>query len=84
MFYIDENFEDEKFIVEMTQLKPISSIIIEHENKTNGAETAIIITIVPSTVIHSGDIFTIDFPIEVGLPLEPNCTTNDRLLIGSL
>ena len=84
MYNIDENFEDEKFIVTMTQLKPISSIMIDQLNKTNGAETAVIITIVPSTVIHDGDIFSIDFPDELDLPLNPECTATDRFLIPSL
>lgn len=84
MFNIDENFEDEKFIVKMTQLKPISSIIIDQVNKTNGAETAFIITIVPSTMIHRGDIFSIDFPNEVDLPMVLNCSSDHMLKIGRL
>jgi hypothetical protein len=84
MFNIDENFEDEKFIVKMTQLKPISSIIIDQVNKTNGAETAFIITVVPSTMIHRGDIFSIDFPSEVDLPMVLNCSSDHMLKIGRL
>jgi hypothetical protein len=35
-------------------------------------------------MIHEGDTFSIDFPIEVELPLDLECDTDDMLKIGRL
>jgi len=52
----------------MTQLKSITNVEIDVEDKRNGAITNYIIKITPSTQVHNFDVFTIDFPKELVLP----------------
>ena len=82
--YIDQNFDDEKFFVKMTKILPITSVLVENVNKTNGAKSEYIITIVPSTLIVDGDIFSINFPPEIELPSRLECETDFRLMIPNL
>jgi len=71
--YIDENKDDVQFWVKMTELKSITNVEIDVQDKTNGAITTYFIKITPSTQVHSFDIFTIDFPKELMLPFGMHC-----------
>ena len=82
--YIDQNFDDEKFSVQMTKILPITSVTVENTNKTNGAESRYIITIVPSTLIVDGDIFSVTFPPEIMLPSWLDCSTDYYQMILAL
>ena len=46
-YYIDQNFADQPFWVEMNELKPIQSVRADMENKTNGAVTKYTIWFTP-------------------------------------
>ena len=82
--YIDQNFDDEKFYVEMTKILPITSVTVLNTNKTNGAQSRYIITIVPSTLIVNDDIFQITFPEEITLPNKLECSTDYYTMILDL
>jgi hypothetical protein len=82
--YIDQNFDDEKFFVQMTKILPITSVLVKHTYKTNGAESRYIITIVPSTLIVNDDIFSITFPEEITLPSTLKCSTDNYQMILEL
>lgn len=60
----------------MTKILPITSVTVLSENKTNGAESRYVITIVPSTLIVNEDIFSITFPKEIALPNKLECSTD--------
>ena len=82
--YIDQNFDDEKFFVQMTKILPITSVTVINTNKTNGAPSRYIITIVPSTLIVNDDIFSITFPSEITLPNKLECSTDYYQMILDL
>jgi hypothetical protein len=68
----------------MTKILPITSVIVDNTNKTNGAESRYIITIVPSTIIVDDDIFSITFPPEIKLPNKLDCSTDYYMMISRL
>ena len=80
--YIDENKEDTQFWVKMTKLKSITNVQIDFTNKTNGALSDYIIKITPSTQVHSHDVFTIDFPVELNLSFGMRCASLSPELVG--
>ena len=49
--YIDENFEDQKFSVTMTELLQLTSVAVQMANLTNGAITSYTLQIVSTTLI---------------------------------
>lgn len=71
--YIDENFEDQKFSVTMTELLQLTSVAVQMANLTNGAITSYTLQIVSTTLIQNGDLFTIRFPPEIVVPLGVTC-----------
>ena len=77
--YIDEN-KTPDFHVKMTQLKSITNVEIDVEDKRNGAITNYIIKITPSTHVHNFDVFTIDFPKELVLPWMMTCKSLSPLV----
>jgi len=81
--YIDENKKNTQFWVKMTELKSITNVEIDVENQTNGAITTYLITITPSTQVHSFDVFTIDFPEQLMLPFGMHCGSRSQLLGGA-
>ena len=75
--YIDENFEDQKFSVTMTELLQLTSVAVQMANLTNGAITSYTLQIVSTTLIQNGDLFTIRFPPEILVPLGVTCASGD-------
>ena len=65
----------------MTSLSQIASVSVDMLNKTNGAATQYQIAIVSNTQLYKNDLFKIDFPPEIGLPFEMDCTTSTKELI---
>ena len=63
----------------MKKLIELSNIEVRMDNQRNGAVTTYTIRIIPSVKIYPNDIFTIDFPIEVGLIDKPKCEIGDKL-----
>jgi hypothetical protein len=80
--YIDQNFEDQIFDVVMTDLQPMTSVSIDFQNKTNGAITKYTISIVPSTKIHDNDMFSINFPPEIKLPFDIQCSSASPYILS--
>ena len=73
--YIDETFEDQKFSVTMTELLQLTSVAVQMANLTNGAITSYTLQIVSTTLIQTGDLFTIRFPQEIVVPLGVTCAS---------
>ena len=59
----------------MKKLIKMSSVIVTMANKTNGATTTYTIRIIPSTKIHAGDVFKIEFPKELSIDHGHTCGT---------
>lgn len=49
-------------------------------NKTNGAVTVYTISIITNTPITSNDIFKIDFPKDITLPSNLECSTPSKII----
>ena len=82
--YIDENFEDQKFSITMTELHQMTSVTVQMSNLTNGAITSYTLQIVSTTSIRAGDLFTIRFPPEITVPLEVKCESGKTATVTAL
>lgn len=71
--YIDRNLEDQQFFVTMKRLIKMKSVGVRMADETNGAVTTYTIRIIPSTQIHAGDLFKIEFPEELTLSANHAC-----------
>jgi hypothetical protein len=62
LLLIDQSRYDAAFYIEMTSIGQLSSFSVGMDDKTNGALTTYIFSVVPNTAIEDGDSLTITFP----------------------
>jgi hypothetical protein len=68
LLLIDQSRYDAAFYIEMTSIGEITSFSVGMDDKTNGALTTYIFSVIPNTAIEDGDSLSITFPDSVQLP----------------
>ena len=68
----------------MTKLHQLTSVAVQMSNLTNGAITSYTLQIVSTTSIHGGDLFTIQFPPEIIVPLGVKCKSGNIATVTAL